>query len=182
MNRDQLIEALNNYHSTYKEELQFIPRFLKLLTQPNCYKREFLSGHLTGSAWILDRHKKAALLTHHRKLNKWLQLGGHADGNENILEVALTEAKEESGLKNLLIPSSSIFDIDIHQIPKKATIQSHLHYDIRFLFFAEGRDELKISHESIDLQWVAIEDLADLTLNNKSIMRMAEKSDPFLIK
>ena len=84
MDRRQLIENLENYITPYKEEKYFIPRFLSLLQNfPNCYERSLVSGHMTGSAWIIDQKGKAVLLVHHKKLDRWLQPGGHADGEEN---------------------------------------------------------------------------------------------------
>ena len=67
----------------------------------DCCSRTQLSGHLTGSAWIVDASRTRTLLTHHRKLDKWLQLGGHADGDPDLLAVALREGREESGLTRL---------------------------------------------------------------------------------
>jgi hypothetical protein len=77
----------------------------------DCAERSLQVGHLTGSAWIVDRERKRTLLTHHRKLNKWLQLGGHADGELNPLAVALREAREESGLTKLRVVDEAIFDV-----------------------------------------------------------------------
>ncbi len=176
MDRIQLIRALNNYYSPYKEEQAFIPKFIALLSHPDCYQRERLTGHITGSSWIVDEEREFALLTHHKKLNRWLQLGGHADGNENILDVAMKEAKEESGLHRIHAVSEKIFDIDLHAIPEKGDIPAHYHYDIRFLFMASKDENLVISSESKDLKWVALDDLAQKTANNKSILRMALKA------
>src|SRR5215510_11521790 len=86
---------------------------------PNCFERSLQIGHVTGSAWIVDLDRTHALLTHHRKLNKWLQLGGHADGDPDILRVALREAREESNLDAIRPVSENIFDVDIHVIPAR---------------------------------------------------------------
>jgi 8-oxo-dGTP pyrophosphatase MutT (NUDIX family) len=99
----------------------------------NCFERSLRIGHITGSAWIVDRGRTHALLTHHRKLNKWLQLGGHADGDPDILRVALREAREESNLDAIRPVSEDIFDVDIHVIPARGAEPEHLHYDVRFL-------------------------------------------------
>jgi 8-oxo-dGTP pyrophosphatase MutT (NUDIX family) len=116
------------------------------------------------------------LLTLHRKLNKWLQLGGHADGNENLAEVAMKEAEEESGLKSLRMVDVKIFDIDKHIIPARKGVPEHFHYDVRFLIEAEIDEPLQISEESKDLAWISYE-LADELVNyNPSIVRMLEKT------
>lgn len=77
----------------------------------DCLARSQLQGHLTGSAWVVDRTRTQTLLTHHRKLDKWLQLGGHADGDPDLLAVALREAREESGLTQLRTTATEIFDM-----------------------------------------------------------------------
>ena len=91
----------------------------------------FDDGHITGSAWVVDPAGSRLLLTHHRKLGKWLQLGGHSDGEPDTLAVALREAREESGLRVRPI-SNAVLDIDIHTIPALKGEPAHLHYDVRF--------------------------------------------------
>ncbi|MCX6956055.1 MAG: NUDIX domain-containing protein, partial [Verrucomicrobia bacterium] len=80
----------------------------------DCLLRSCMPGHLTGSAWIVSPDRTRTLLTHHHKLDKWLQLGGHADGDGDLLAVALREAREESGLVNVRAASTEIFDLDRH--------------------------------------------------------------------
>lgn len=87
--------------------------------QAACFERTLAIGHVTGSAWIVDRAGTAALLTHHRKLDTWLQLGGHADGDADIRRVALREATEESGLTHIAFASAAIYDVDVHRIPAR---------------------------------------------------------------
>ena len=171
-----MIEALQSYTTKFKEEEIFIPRFLDLLKADNCFQRNHLPGHVTGSSWIIDQEKSHVLLVHHAKLNKWLQPGGHADGDENIVRVASREAEEETGLTSLPLYSTSIFDLDIHKIPARPDFPEHLHYDIRFAFVASIRDELLISNESHDLQWIGLERVSDFTQRNPSIMRMVKKT------
>src|ERR1022692_1433569 len=94
---------------------------------PDCLQRTQLTGHLTGSAWIVDKAHTRTLLTHHRKLDKWLQLGGHADGDPDLLAVAMREAREESGLTKLRAASVEIFDLDRHWIPERKAEPAHWH-------------------------------------------------------
>jgi 8-oxo-dGTP pyrophosphatase MutT (NUDIX family) len=114
------------------------------------------------------------LLTHHKKLNRWLQLGGHADGDTDVLAVALREAREESGLDGIEIFSREIFDIDIHRIPPRGKDPEHDHYDVRYVFRQLGRDAYTVSEESHDLAWVEIDGLERYT-EEVSMLRMAEK-------
>lgn len=175
MNRADLINQLSDYQSLHAEEMSFISRFLELLAHPDCYKRTLESGHITGSSWIIDGSRQYVLLTHHKKLDRWLQLGGHADGDENIINVATREAEEESGLKSIKLMTESIFDIDIHIIPENPKDKEHYHYDVRFLFEADMNEKLVISNESKDLKWIKVDALAELTQNDKSMMRMVKK-------
>lgn len=177
MARNDLIESLINYHTPYPEEKKFIHDFLGLLNnEADCFKRTLKTGHITGSSWIVNKSRDKALLTHHKKLSRWLQLGGHADGEENILTVSAREAQEESGLSTLVALSDQIFDIDIHLIPANAEDDSHYHYDIRYLFEADDSEALITNHESKKLKWVPIEALSTYTQQNRSILRMAEKT------
>ena len=142
---------------------------------PDCAERSLQVGHLTGSAWIVDRERKRTLLTHHKKLGKWLQLGGHADGELNPLAVAMREAGEESGLSRLRVVSEAIFDLDRHLIPARKTEPDHWHYDIRFMIEAEPEESFVISDESHDLAWIEITRMADYNAE-ESMLRMARKT------
>ncbi|HYG18077.1 MAG TPA: NUDIX hydrolase [Ohtaekwangia sp.] len=173
--RQSLVASLEEYKTSYGDELLFRDRFLKLLEHPRCFHRDFLPGHLTGSAFITDTSAQHVLLTHHAKLDRWLQPGGHADGDEDIFAVALREAREETGLKNLTIMREVFFDIDIHGIPARKDFPAHDHYDVRFLLTADPQEPLQITDESIDLKWVPLDDLESYT-DEPSILRMREKA------
>lgn len=176
MDRLSLRSNLEKYRTPFEEEASFINDFIDLTFDEKAFVRERLDGHFTGSAWIVNKTRTHALLTHHRKLDRWLQLGGHADGNENLLEVAMSEAMEESGLSSLRIVDSGIFDIDRHVIPQKGEVPEHFHYDVRFLIEAEINEPLVISEESMDLAWIPFDAIEDLTGTNSSILRMLEKT------
>jgi ADP-ribose pyrophosphatase YjhB (NUDIX family) len=133
----------------------------------------FLGGHVTGSAFVLSPDAGAVLLTHHAKLDRWLQVGGHCDGIADARHVALSEAYEESGLARIRLMSEDVFDIDIHQIPARAAEPAHLHYDVRFLMQAEAGD-LVVSPESRALAWVPLEALERYTQAG-SILRMRDR-------
>ena len=170
-----LSSKLDNYLKRYPNEKEKITKTLHLLVNDYaCFKRTNWGGHFTASAWIVDKSRKWILMTHHKQLNIWLQLGGHAEDNNNLLEVALKEAKEESGINNFKIISKEIFDLDIHKIPKYGSNPEHLHYDVRFILEADKLERLSISTESNDLAWIKIEDVLNLN-RKKSIKRMMHK-------
>lgn len=172
--RKSLTLALEQFQTNYKEEMDFVSSFLFLLQHKDAYQRTHLPGHITGSAWIVDRNREFVLLTHHAKLNKWLQPGGHADGDENVLNVALREAEEETGVKHFTLIHHNIFDLDIHPIPARKDFGAHDHYDVRFLLEADMKDALVITEESHDLAWVPLKDLVKYN-DSSSLKRMAEK-------
>jgi 8-oxo-dGTP pyrophosphatase MutT (NUDIX family) len=174
--REAFTESLKSYKTNFKEEEPFIKEFLNIIQSPRCYHRDHLPGHITASSWIVDESKTHALLVHHVKLKKWLQPGGHADGNEHVLNVALREASEETGLTNLVHSPTEIFDLDIHSIPARKDFPEHLHYDIRFAFSASRNSTLKISNESHDLRWIGFDEIPALTNQNISILRMIRKT------
>lgn len=172
--RADLIRFLSNYKSTYAEESGFISDFLDLLPAPTCYKRTHLPGHITGSAWITTPKRDYVLLVHHAKLNRWLQPGGHADGDENVLRVALREAEEETGLKNFKIVNELPFDVDIHLIPERKDFPAHHHYDVRFLMEAAREEQIVVSEESYDVKWIPLSELERYT-TEQSVLRMKAK-------
>lgn len=174
--KTELVEHLKSYTTKFKEEASFIPQFSELLKSERCFHRDYLPGHITGSAWILDDDRSHVLLVHHAKLNKWLQPGGHADGDENVLRVASREAEEETGLNALTLITHSIFDLDIHPIPARSDFPEHLHFDIRFAFVTSRKTRVIVSDESHDIQWIRLENAGDYTHHNTSIMRMVKKS------
>ena len=146
-----------------------------IAAHPDVLLRTCLEGHLTGSAWIVNAERTRTLLTHHRKLGKWLQLGGHADGDPDLRAVALREAEEESGLARLRLVSPAIFDFDRHRIPARGGEPAHWHYDVRFMIEADPADPLVVTNESKALAWVELAAVGGLN-PGESIARMVRKT------
>ncbi len=132
-------------------------------------------GHVTASAWIVDSAREHALLTHHRKLGRWLQLGGHVDGDPDVRGAALREAREESGLASLRFIREAIYDLDVHPIPARPGEPAHDHYDVRFALEADPAEPLVLSTESKELAWLPIGALAQYGAD-ESVLRLARKT------
>ena len=176
MHRTLLLEQLNRYSVTCEQDQIFLTTTKNFVNNNSrCFERSLDTGHITGSAWIINSDRTKALLTLHRGINKWIQLGGHADGQTDMHLVSLREAQEESGLSSIKSLSKDIFDIDIHIIARMHKEPEHYHYDIRFLFEASNQEELVLSNESKDLAWIDIREHIDSGVD-ETIGRMCRKT------
>jgi 8-oxo-dGTP pyrophosphatase MutT (NUDIX family) len=175
--RADVLAVLRVYGPDDTAEREMVQRTIEFIeANHNCCERSLKSGHLTGSAWILDETGTYALMTHHRKLDRWLQLGGHADGDFDLLAVALREAREESGLTEFRVVSSAPFDVDVHLIPARGEEPAHFHYDVCFELQAMRDAPLTVSEESHTLAWIPVQELANRHDSDESIRRKARKT------
>jgi len=186
MHRDSVIQLLTAYRAANPSEAEVADRILALVnSRPDCFDRTCRPGHLTGSAWVVSSDGQRHLLLHHRKLGKWLQPGGHADGQTDLAEVALREAVEETGLQSLrLIPDAGgalVLDLDVHDIPARYACDgsliedAHEHHDVRFLFRVDGAGDLLGNEESHSVRWFTEKEVRKITLEI-SVLRLLEKS------
>lgn len=130
-----------------------------IATHPDVARRTCFPGHLTGSALVVDVSRRATLLVLHRKLGRWLQPGGHADGDTNLAAVAWREATEETGIGGLLIELQPL-DLDIHLVDPPDD-RPHLHLDVRYLVLAPSGAVASHNEESLEARWVPLDDLDD---------------------
>jgi 8-oxo-dGTP pyrophosphatase MutT (NUDIX family) len=174
MSRKELVLLLNDYVAFNSREEEMKNRFLTFIRDyEDCFKRELLIGHITASCWVMKKNRDEVLLIHHVKLDKWLQPGGHADGDENVYRVAKKELEEETGLIPI-IENKTIFDLDIHTIPERKGIPTHEHFDIRFLFVVNKSAELVQNHETKGMKWLKLNEISDYNAE-ESILRMRDK-------
>lgn len=177
MNKTETLASLRQLSTSDEKEMVFKKDMIHFIEQNQDFTtRKNLKGHLTGSAWILNPDHDKVLLIHHKKLDLWLQPGGHIDEVDNSLyDTAYREAIEETGLKNIVPLSTHVFDIDIHNIPERKGIPSHFHYDIRYIFESESLETRPDFEEVLNIRWFS---LRELSQNNKdsSLIRMIEKS------
>jgi len=199
VNRDDLLLLLDEYEarlddgsnlgevSSRESESGTVARIRQLiLDHANCFDRDCLPGHITASAWIVSREHRSVLLTHHRKLDRWLQLGGHTDGEADVLAAAIREAEEESGLRDFrplpLDAGPRILDVDVHVIPAHGREPAHEHHDIRFML--EVSEAQTIQHqeaESHSVQWFPAGGI-ESRFEEESLARMASKAAIWLAR
>ncbi len=180
MHRQLLLDLLARYVARRPEDAAIAGRIADFVrTHEDCFERSCHEGHITASAWILSPDHRHALLTHHRKLDRWLQLGGHCDGERDPRHAALREAREESGLAHFRFVGDADdplpLDLDIHPIPAHGGDPAHLHFDVRFLLAAEPGQALQASEESNALRWFERARLAEW-IDEESLLRLERRA------
>lgn len=171
---------MENYGAFDAHETQMAARFRAFLSEKGEHFGRDLCGrapdwgHVTGSAWIVDKSGENVVLLYHRKLEKWVQPGGHCDGQSDVLSVALREAREETGMKVSSV-DGALWDVDAHQIPQYWNTPAHVHYDARFLLRADSAQNPIVSDESRAVRWVSLDEALQLS-SEESIARMIEKT------
>jgi len=178
MHRQQLLSLLKVYKTRFMEEAGFVSRAIRFIeAHEDCFYRELRPIHVTGSTWVVNARRDRVLLLHHRKLNQWFQPGGHADGDADILRVALKEAEEETGLdaSSIRLVDEAIFDVDIHRIAANAVDSQHDHIDIRFLVEVDDTLVVPGNDESHEIMWVDLYQASSFN-NNRSTFRMIDKT------
>jgi len=176
--KSQITTIICDYSTDYAEEKIFLNQISKFVERVKfpC-SRETLEGHITASAWIINKEKDSVLLIHHNKLNRWFQPGGHIENiDTSVLHACEREAIEETGIKELNLLSSQIFDIDIHMIPERNGIPEHLHYDIRYAFVASSFEMSLDLTEVNGGKWVKLKECLDDKERYGSIERMVKKT------
>jgi 8-oxo-dGTP pyrophosphatase MutT (NUDIX family) len=162
-----LLESLSRHRPEDDDEARDLARICAFVARhPDPFDRRIAEGHLTGSALVVSAEGTHTLLLHHRKLDRWLQPGGHADpGERSGAEVALREAREETGLAGLALHPSAPrpLDVDVHDIPARGDEPAHEHLDLRYLVVAPpGASFTRSAEEARDMRWVAWDEVASL--------------------
>lgn len=175
MKRNSLLALLAAYtpeagleNEMYLDTIEFVKKY------PDCFERSLEIGHVTASGLVLSPDGSAVLLMHHQKLGRWLQPGGHCDGDPDTEAVARKEIWEETGIQHLDLYKIGIFDVDIHLIPERKGLPAHHHYDIRFAFKAADQQQIVVNDESLDVQWIPLGKVSELN-DSESVVRMIRK-------
>lgn len=170
-----MIDAFRRYRDQWQGEATTVAQFETFLhAHANAFDRGNEVGHFTGSCWLVSADGLRVLLMHHRKLHRWLQPGGHADGDVDLARVALREAQEETGVAGLHV-EGGIFDIDRHRIPQRGGEREHWHYDARYVVRAGANEHFTVNQESRALAWRPIAEVAADDSLDTSLRRMAGK-------
>lgn len=173
--RARLLALLRAHTPWDAREAAMLARIIAFVeAHEDCFERSLLIGHVTGSAWVVNPERTHALLVHHRRLDRWLQPGGHCDGSPDVLATALREVLEETGIEARPV-APAVFDVDAHDIPARGAEPAHVHYDIRFLAEAPLSQQPVVSPESRDVRWVALGDIPSLGTDS-SVLRLMEKT------
>lgn len=155
MKKEILITELKNHVPFDKTEADNVLKSINFLKNSNdCFKRENTFGHFTSGAMIINKQGKV-LLDYHKKLNIWVQFGGHADGETDLLKNAVKEVMEETGLREITLVSNGIFDVNVVEAFGGVDGKNHYHFDINYLFYS-SKDDFIVSEESINLKWCTI--------------------------
>ncbi len=169
INVDNLKENINNFVPYNEQEeveknimLKFINDFDDVLTRENVY------GHFTSSAFVLNKERTKILMVYHKIYNSWAWTGGHSDGDNNLLYVAMKEAKEETGIKNVKPILNDIYSLELisvrGHIKKGKYVASHTHFNVTYLLEADENEEIHIKEdENIGVKWVPIDEILDAT-------------------
>ena len=162
--RKALISQLTAYNPYNEQETRDRETILHMLkTQEDIFLRSNLLAHMTASAWVQDFEHRHILMAYHNIYHSWAWLGGHADGNEDLLQVAIKEVREESGIQNVRPVSDNIFSIEVLTVDgheKHGTyVPSHLHLNVTYLMDADDRDALTVcEEENSGVRWFGLDE------------------------
>ena len=162
----ELLDALNRFRPCNEQEETDKKQILSLLSSgQDLYTRDNPVAHLTASSWVVSPDRKQVLLVYHNLYRSWAWMGGHADGDRDLCQVALRETREESGLEDLTLVSPEIFSlesltVDGHEKRGKF-VSSHLHLNVTYLLEADPRQPIRVKpDENSGVAWFPVEEVA----------------------
>lgn len=164
-------EAADPLESRHRDSMLAL---LRSATAP-FIRSSFFPGHITASLFVVDPSSRMILLHHHRRLDRWLQMGGHLEGDEAPHLAALREGQEESGLHDLELVSDAIADLDVHAIPAGKGEPDHYHFDVRYVARTSSPQGIRMdAAESKELAWVPLANAVP-QMNEEASTRVVQK-------
>ena len=164
MSRQELMEQIANYIPYNEQEERDQNLILNWIEeQENAFSRENKMAHMTASAWVVNPERSKVLMVYHNIYDSWSWLGGHADGEKDLLSVALREVKEEAGISKVRPVSEDIFSlesltVDGH-VKKGIYVSSHLHLNVTYLLEADPEETLSVkADENSGVAWFSPEE------------------------
>lgn len=142
--------------------LNYINDFDDVLTRKNEY------GHFTSSAFVINKERTKILMVYHKIYNSWAWVGGHSDGDSNLLNVAIKEAKEETGIKNIIPISKNIYSLEVMNVngheKRGKYVGSHVHLNVTYLLEADENQEIHIKEdENSGVKWFPNNEILNVT-------------------
>lgn len=179
--KDKLIQAIQNYRPWNDQEAADKALMLKFLAADSDFsRRDNLIAHLTASAWVVNPERDKVLMAYHNLYNSWAWLGGHADGNYDLAAVAIKEAREESGLTEVMLVSNDILSLEILTVnghEKKGNyVPSHLHLNCTYLLEADPNAPIRIKEdENSQVGWIDFDDIGNKSTEPWFVERIYSK-------
>jgi len=170
MKLKEQIEQYVPYNEQEEKDKKMILKYFETFDDVLTRENEF--GHFSSSAWVLNKEKTKLLMIYHNIYDSWGWTGGHADGEEDLLSVALREVTEETGVENVKVISPEIAAIDVitvdAHVKNNKPISSHVHLNVAYILEADENEELVIKpDENNGVKWVEIKDVVGLSTENK---------------
>ena len=169
MTREDSIRQIENYPPFNEQEEKDKALILGWIrNNENAFSRENTVAHITASAWVVNKDRSKELMVYHNIYNSWSWLGGHADGETDLLSVAIREVKEEAGISNVRPVSEEIFSlesltVDGH-VKKGNYVSSHLHLNITYLLEADSEEQVSVkADENSGVMWFSTEDALEIS-------------------
>ena len=172
------LEAYVPFNEQEVRDKELMLKFLR--DNRDAFCRSNLAGHMTASAWVVNKARDKVLMAYSRRYDSWAWLGGHADGEEDLLAVALRECREESGVRNVRALSTEIFSLELLAVSghekKGEYVPSHLYYNVTYLLEADENDELKVcADENSAVAWLAVEEAFSMSTEPWFVERIYKK-------
>ena len=161
-----LYQDIADYIPENEQEAADKALLLSWLSVPDVFIRENKTAHMTASAWVVSPDRSRVLMVYHNLYHSWSWMGGHADGDEDLLRVARREVQEESGLENLIQLTPGIFSLEIlsvdGHIKRGCYVSTHLHLNVTYLFQADPSEKLRIKpDENSGVAWIPVAELPE---------------------